>query len=452
MSYSDFSVGIYTLGCKVNQYESEAIAERFAEDGFRIQSPAGVCDIYVINTCTVTAESDRKAGQFIRRAVHKNPNAYILVTGCFSQTQPDRAAGIAGVDYICGNADKLSVVDAAKRLIAQGNKNASPTLSICPPDAHGFESMRITRFDRTRAYVKIEDGCESRCTYCIIPDARGHIRSKAPEAVLREVRELTEGGCREIVLTGIETASYGRDLDGVTLADLLCEVDAIPNVGRIRLGSLDPSLMKQSFVDRIAPLRSLAPHFHLSMQSGSDKILALMKRKYNTRIAHEGMERLRRAIPNVQFTTDMIVGFPQETDEDFARSVEFARNERFLMIHVFPYSRRAGTPAAVMSGQIPDAVKHERVAALSAVAERIRAEILCETVGKEVEVLFETYTDGVAYGHTASFIEVACPIPHSPVSQLLPVTVRAYDGTRCHGVVSQNFEKGQVTCPWNKKE
>ena len=452
MSYSDFSVGIYTLGCKVNQYESEAIAERFAEDGFRIQSPTNVCDIYVINTCTVTAESDRKAGQFIRRAIHKNPTAYILVTGCFSQTQPDRAAGIAGVDYICGNADKLSVVDAAKRLIAQGNKNASPALSVCPPDAHGFEPMHITRFDRTRAYIKIEDGCESRCTYCIIPNARGRIRSKAPEDVLREVRELTEGGCREIVLTGIETASYGRDLDGVTLADLLVEIDAIPHVGRIRLGSLDPSLMRQSFVDRIAPLRSLAPHFHLSMQSGSDKILALMKRKYNTRIAHEGMERLRRAIPNVQFTTDMIVGFPQETDEDFARSVEFARNERFLMIHVFPYSRRARTPAAIMSGQIPESVKHERVAALSAEAERIRAEILRETVGKEVEVLFETYTDGMAYGHTDSFIEVACPIPHSPVSQLLPVTVLTHDGTRCHGIVSENFEKGQVTCPWNEKE
>ncbi len=452
MSYSDFTVGIYTLGCKVNQYESEAIAERFAEEGFRIQSPANVCDIYVINTCTVTAESDRKAGQFIRRAIHKNPKAYILVTGCFSQTQPERVAQIAGVDYVCGNAEKLSVVDAAKRLIAQGNKNASSCVSVCPPDANGFEAMHITRFDRTRAYIKIEDGCESRCTYCIIPDARGRIRSKAPEDVLREVRELTESGCREIVLTGIETASYGRDLDGVTLADLLAEIDAIPNVGRIRLGSLDPSLMKQSFVDRIAPLRSLAPHFHLSMQSGSDKILALMKRKYNTRIAHEGMERLRRAIPNVQFTTDMIVGFPQETDEDFARSVEFAKNERFLMIHVFPYSKRAGTPAAIMSGQVSEPIKHERVATLSAVAEQIRAEILSEMVGKEVEVLFETYTDGMAYGHTDSFIEVACPLPYAPISQLLPVTVLSHDGTRCHGVVSKNSEKGQVTCPWNEKE
>lgn len=453
MSYADLTVGIYTLGCKVNQYESEAIAERFASEGFCVQTPTNVCDVYVINTCTVTAESDRKARQFIRRAIHKNPNAYILVTGCFSQTQPDRAAQITGVDYICGNADKLSVVDAAKKLIADGRKGSSAHLSVCPPDAYGFESMHITRFDRTRAYIKIEDGCESRCTYCIIPDARGRIRSKAPEDVLREVRDLTAGGCREIVLTGIETASYGRDLDGVTLADLLSEIDAIPNIGRIRLGSLDPSLIKQDFVDRIAPLKSLAPHFHLSMQSGSDRILALMKRKYNTRMAHEGMERLRRAIPDVQFTTDMIVGFPQETEEDFLQSVEFAKRERFLMIHVFPYSRRAGTPAAVMAGQIPEAVKHERVAQLSDTASKIRAEILDGMIGKETEVLLETYADGIAYGHTPSFIEVACRLPDTTHEKMIPVTVESHDGTRCYGTVSdRRTEKGQVKSSCNQKE
>ncbi len=452
MSYREVTVGIYTLGCKVNQYESEAIAERFASEGFCVQAPSNVCDIYVINTCTVTAESDRKARQFIRRAIHKNPRAYVLVTGCFSQTQPERAAQIAGVDYVCGNAEKLSVVDAAKALIAQGKKNDTATLSVTSPDAYGFESMHITRFDRTRAYIKIEDGCESRCTYCIIPDARGSIRSKAPEDVLREVRDLTEVGCREIVLTGIETASYGKDLDGVTLADLLCEIDAIPSVGRIRLGSLDPSMMKQSFVDRIAPLKSLAPHFHLSMQSGSDKILALMKRKYNTRIAHEGMERLRRAIAGVQFTTDMIVGFPQETEEDFLQSVAFAERERFLMIHVFPYSKRAGTPAAVMSGQIPEPIKHERVARLSDTASRVRAEILSDMIGRETDVLFETYADGIAYGHTPSFVEVACRLPKSPTAKTFSVTLQCHDGTRCIGTLSEKNEKGQVTTSWNEKE
>ena len=421
-------------------------------EGFCVRSPSDVCDVYIINTCTVTAESDRKARQFIRRAIHKNPHAYILVTGCFSQTQPERAAQITGVDYICGNAQKLSVVHAAKTLLTQGKKNDAPRLSVPRPDAYGFEPMHIKRFDRTRAYVKIEDGCESRCTYCIIPDARGSIRSKAPEDVLREVRELTEIGCREIVLTGIETASYGKDLDGVTLADLLCEIDAIPNVGRIRLGSLDPSLMKQSFVDRIATLKALAPHFHLSMQSGSDKILALMKRKYNTRIAHEGMERLRRAIPEVQFTTDMIVGFPQETEEDFLQSVAFAERERFLMIHVFPYSKRAGTPAAVMSGQIPEPIKHERVARLSDAASRVRAEILDGMIGRETDVLFETYTDGIAYGHTPSFVEVACHVSECPTATTRSVILRCHDGTRCIGTLSEKNEKGQVTSSWNEKE
>ena len=433
MSYSHLSVGIYTLGCKVNQYESEAIAEAFAAHGFQILPPASRCDVYIINTCTVTAESDRKARQFIRRAIHKNPNAFVLVTGCFSQTNPQAVSAIAGVDYVCGNANKLSVVKAAIDLIEIGKKPTTPNVIHTAPDAVGFEAMHITRFERTRAYVKIEDGCESRCTYCIIPDARGRIRSKAPHDVIEEVRRLTENGCREIVLTGIETASYGKDLDGVDLADLLCEIDQISNIGRIRLGSLDPSLMKQGFVDRIANLRSLTPHFHLSMQSGSDRILALMKRKYNTRIAREGMERLRRAIPNVCFTTDMIVGFPEETDDVFQETLQFVRDVGFLMIHVFPYSRRQGTPAAAMSGQIPESIKHERVAALSAEAARIRASILDATVGKEVEVLFEGYANGIAKGHTPNFIEVACPVDTPCQAKTARVLIERHDGNLCYG-------------------
>ncbi len=433
MFYSNLTVGIYKLGCKVNQYESEAIAERFAALGFRVEPPTSPCDVYIINTCTVTAESDRKARQFIRRAIHRNPSAYILVTGCFSQTQPAQIEAIEGVDYICGNAEKQSVVEAALRLIEAGKKNDSPLLSLCPPDAHGFEAMRITKFDRTRAYVKIEDGCESHCTYCIIPTARGSIRSKAPEDVLSEVRELTENGCREIVLTGIETASYGKDLDGVTLADLLCEIDKIPNIGRIRLGSLDPSLCKQPFVDRIAQLKSLAPHFHLSMQSGSNEILALMKRKYNVRMALDAIDRLRKAIPDVCFTTDMIVGFPQESERHFEETLDFIHQARFLMIHVFPYSKRAGTPAATMKGQIPEEIKHARVTRLSAEAARIRASILDEMTGKTVSVLFETYENGMARGHTPQFVEVACPSPHPLHAMTKLVRINAHTDTCCLG-------------------
>ena len=437
-------VGIYTLGCKVNQYESEAIAENFSTRGFEVRTATEPCDIYVINTCTVTAESDRKARQFIRRAIKQNPHAYILVTGCLSQTQPEAIATISGVDYICGNAQKLSVVDAAISLLEKGEKNDHPIVSCPPPDANGFEQMHITHFDRTRAYVKIEDGCESRCTYCIIPDARGKIRSKASSDVLREVRELTENGCREIVLTGIETASYGKDLDGYTLADLLCEIDAIPNIGRIRLGSLDPSLMKQRFVDRIASLSSLAPHFHLSMQSGSDKILALMKRKYNTRIAREGMERLRRAMPNVQFTTDMIVGFPGETEEDFANTLDFIRKAKFLMIHVFPYSRRKGTPAATMEGQIPEEIKKQRVATLSAAQAEIRKQILDGMIGETAEVLLETFANGTAKGHTPHFVEVSVPYD-APACRALTLGVRitGHNGMTCMGEIVSKIGKDE---------
>jgi len=436
MSYSKYAVGIYTLGCKVNQYESEAIAEKFASYGFRIQPPNTLCDVYVINTCTVTAESDRKARQFIRRAIHKNPNAYVLVTGCFSQTSPDSIAQIAGIDYICGNANKISVVHEALCLCDQGSKNITPKIDRSSPDSNGFEPMKISHFDRTRAYVKIEDGCESRCTYCIIPTARGKIRSKAPEDVLEEVKTLTSGGCREIVLTGIETASYGRDLNGYDLATLLSEIDHIPDIGRIRLGSLDPSLMKQDFVDRITPLKSLTPHFHISLQSGSDKILALMKRKYNTRMVLEGMQRLRQMNPDIQFTTDIIVGFPQETEEDFNTTLQFVKKARFLMIHVFPYSKRDGTVAASMPGQLPESVKHERVKTLSALQDNIREGILKEYIGKTVDVLFETYENGISYGHTANFIEVASPSPCALHAKTVTVTIESVKDGRCYGTLN----------------
>lgn len=438
------TVGIYTLGCKVNQYESEAIAERFADEGFDVCPPQDVCDVYIINTCTVTGESDRKARQFIRRAIRRNPAAYILVTGCFSQTAPEAAAAIAGVDFICGNADKQAVVGAAKVLLENGRKNDRPDLFTEPPDAHGFETMRIRRFDRTRAYVKIEDGCENRCTYCIIPAARGSVRSKLPDDVVAEVSELTAGGCREVVLTGIETASYGRDLPDCTLADLLERVDKIPDVGRVRLGSLDPSLMKQLFVDRIARLRSLTPHFHLSVQSGSNAVLARMKRKYNSRMALEGMERLRRAIPDVMFATDIIVGFPQETEEEFAETLDFIRRARFLTIHVFPYSRRKGTEADRMSGQIPEGVKHERVRVLAEEQARIRRDLLGEASGRRAEVLFETFENGIAYGHTPNFIEVGCPSPIPLRGEIRPVQIGENDGTVCTGEILRSSANGNM--------
>lgn len=427
------TVAVYTLGCKVNQYESEAILEAFEQKGFRIGKPEELCDIYIINTCTVTAESDRKARQFIRRAIHRNPQAYILVTGCLTQTAPETIAAIDGVDFICGNVAKMQVVDAAMQLLAQGHKNSTAISDIPSLEGAAFEPMQIKHFDRTRAYVKIEDGCESRCTYCIIPDARGKIRSKPIPDVLDEVRGLIAGGCREIVLTGIETASYGKDLENTSLAQLLIAIDQLEGIGRVRLGSLDPSLLKPAFVQAIAPLRSLCPQFHISMQSGSSSVLARMKRKYNANQALEGMNRLREVMPQVQFTTDMIVGFPGETDEEFAQTMQFVEQAGFLMVHVFPYSKRKGTPAATMSGQVPEDVKHSRATMLIAHAAQIRRNLLERIVEQNQThtVLFETYANGFAYGHTPEFIEIAmessCPLHAKTVK----VKLLSTDGTRC---------------------
>lgn len=419
------TVGILTLGCKVNQYESEAIAEAFEKKGFDVALHGDdVRDIYVINTCTVTAESDRKAGQLVRRVHAKNPNAFILVTGCLAQTSPERVCALEGVDDICGNTDKLSVVEAACRLLETGKKPNTPTARIKDVMRASFEPMEITHFERTRAYVKIEDGCENRCSYCAIPAARGRVRSKPLHDVVNEVSGLIEGGCREIVLTGIETASWGRDLSNVSLADLLEAVDCIPGIGRVRLGSLDPSLMKQDFVDRIAALRHLAPHFHISMQSGSSAVLAAMKRKYNRDQALAGIRRLRAAIPEVELTTDFIVGFPGETDADFAETMSFASEAEFLSMHVFTYSRRNGTIAASLPCQIPTSVKKERSAALIAVGAELQEKRLCRALQVPLrEVLFESHEKGLAIGHTDSFLEVAAPSATALHSQLRQVNL-----------------------------
>ncbi len=431
-------VGIMTLGCKVNQYESEAIAEALTDKGFSLLPHTELCDAYIINTCTVTAESDRKARQMIRRMIAKNPAAYILVTGCYSQVSPDEVALIEGVDYLCGSSNKMTVVDKLCSLIENGKKAKKAEICVPELEKSGFEQMSIRRFDRTRAYVKIEDGCESKCAYCTIPASRGPIRSKPFGEVIEEVKALTENGVREVVLTGIETGSYGKDLpEKESFASLLSAIDKIEGIGRVRTGSLDPTVIKPEFVEKIKDLKSLCPHFHLSLQSGSSKILASMKRKYNADQALACIERLKAAMPNLKLTTDIIVGFPGETEEDFMESCEFARKARFLMIHVFPYSKRKGTVAAEMKDQIPENIKKERVAKLSEISREIRAEILDKKVaeGKNIEVLFETTREGYSHGHTADFIEVKVRTSKRLNGLVRSVKLISHDGEVCEGVL-----------------
>ena len=429
------TVGIYTLGCKVNQYESEAIAEYLEENGISVLSASSVCDAYIINTCTVTAESDRKARQFIRRAISKNKNAYIIVTGCFAQSSPEDVAKIDGVDFICGNTEKLI---AAKKLLEYFNTEkakGAPEIYVNDIENALFEEMSITKFERTRAYVKIEDGCENRCAYCIIPSARGKVRSKSPQDVISEVEALVKNGCKEIVLTGIETASYGKDLGNVTLAELLCRVDKINGLERVRLGSLDPSLITPKFVDTISRLTKLAPHFHLSLQSGSSRVLALMRRKYNADMAMNAIKLLRKSIPNVSFTTDVIVGFPQESESDFEETVEFVKEAGFLTVHIFPYSSRKGTEASKMKGQIDKDEKSRRLHILEDIARKSNQDIIYKECCRQSikKVLFETFDGVYAYGHTDNFIEIAVPSKKDIRSELLNVKITHTDGVLCFG-------------------
>ena len=432
------TVGVATLGCKVNQYESRAMEEALERYSYEIRPHGEVCDAYIVNTCTVTAESDRKCRQLIRRLLAQNPKAYVIVTGCFAQADPDGAA-LEGVDAVIGNEQKMRAVEVLDALFAKGCKNATAYMEISDIGvSRCFEPMHITSFDRTRTYVKIEDGCDSHCTYCAIPGARGPVRSKPLSEVLDQVRVLTRNGCAEIVLTGIETASWGKDLDEGDLGDLLCAVDATPGIGRVRLGSLDPSLIKPRFVDKIAALPSLAPHFHLSLQSGCSRTLAAMKRKYNAEQAMAALTLLRERIEGVQFTTDVIVGFPGETEQDFAQTLEFIRKARFLHIHAFPYSGRRNTPAIRLPDQVPMQVRRERLHRLQAVQSEVRAELLGQILQESPckQVLFETDYEGYTVGHTPEFIEVTVPTPLPLCGTTRNVRLTRVTDTGCDGILT----------------
>ncbi len=402
------TVSLYTLGCKVSQYETEAIAEGFEAEGFTRVPFGSPATVTVINTCTVTAESDRKCRQIIRRAIKDSPRGLILVCGCYAQTTPEDIAAIEGVSYISGTNGKTRLPAIALTLLCQ--RPATPTVAVEPLDGAPFEPMCITHAPRTRAYVKIEDGCECRCTYCAIPGARGEVRSKPMADVIAEVMALA-GTSREVVLTGIETASWGRDLGDARLIDLLEEIDRQKDAPRIRLGSLSPELITPDFARRYARLSCVSPHLHLSMQSGSDAILRGMRRRYNTKMALTALAELRSEMPHIQFTTDLMVGFPGEGEAEFEETLDFCRTARFLDAHVFAYSRRPGTLAAGFDGQVEESVKHARSQRLIALKNEIRDEILFEIAAKgdAISVLFETEDGGWLVGHADTFFEVKMP-------------------------------------------
>jgi len=400
MLKNNVRVGICTLGCRVNQYESRAISEYIEAHGARIAPFDSVCDAYVINTCAVTAESERKSRQMARRAHKLNPEAIVIMTGCASQLHPETAAGLPGVRYVGGNASKLDAARYALSLI--GSETGKPVIADMTI-GHEYESYSVRTPDHTRAYVKIEDGCEGKCAYCVIPRVRGPVRSKAPDDVISEVEALAKIGYREIVLTGIETCSYQYGL-----TDIIKRVSEIEGIEHIRLGSVNPGFINKRFTDEIKGLPKFCPHFHLSLQSFCDRTLNAMRRRYNTKMIFENCEYLRKNIKNVCFTADMICGFPGETDGDFSETKANTERLGLLFAHIFPYSDRPGTEASLMPDKVDEAVKNARCAVLRAAVSESREGIISTFIknGTPFSVLVETEKDGYLYGHTENFIEV----------------------------------------------
>lgn len=428
---------IYTLGCRVNQYESDAIMQELKKYGAIIVSPSEVCDICIINTCSVTAESDRKSKQIIRRLIAKNPHAVVIVTGCYSQINTEDAMKIEGVSLVCGNNDKSIV---AKKAIELYKSRANECELIMSDINNGiFDVMSVgAPLNRTRAFIKIQDGCNSKCAYCIIPYARGSVRSNSIENILNEAHNIVSEGCHEIVFTGIETAAYGKDTKSRhSLGDLLIKANKIDGLKRIRLGSLDPSSITSELVEDFKIADKVMPHFHISMQSGCTKTLNEMKRKYNIEMAKKSIGYLRDAFPDLMLSADVITGFPNETEEDFQKTLEFFREEKFLHLHIFPYSKREGTPAAKMESQVPDTVKKERLHKLEAQQAEIKKSILSTFVKEtgSVEVLFESFDGEYILGHTPNFIEVKARCNISRGGEFIKIKPTYTDGEFVFGEI-----------------
>ncbi|MEQ2443856.1 tRNA (N(6)-L-threonylcarbamoyladenosine(37)-C(2))-methylthiotransferase MtaB [Pseudoflavonifractor sp. CLA-AP-H29] len=401
---------IYTLGCKVNQYETQALETELLRRGHTLVPFEEEADAYIINTCTVTAVSDRKSRNAIRRAKKRNPAAVVAVCGCYAQTAPDDVAAL-GVDLVSGTGDRLGFLNEVERLsgLVRAEAELAPEVLVDNIMTHrSFEQLPAGGLEgRTRAMLKVEDGCVNFCTYCIIPYARGPVRSLPLAAAVEQAEKLAGDGYREIVLTGIEISSWGHEFrDGTGLIDLvegICR--AVPDL-RVRLGSLEPRTITEDFCRRAAALPNLCPHFHLSMQSGCDAVLKRMNRKYDTERYYESVTLLRGFFDRPAITTDLIVGFPGETEEEFTATLEFVEKCAFSAMHIFPYSRRTGTPAAKMADQVPNAVKEERAARAGELAARLKAAYLEQWVGSSLPVLFEEEKNGLWRGHAPNYVEV----------------------------------------------
>ena len=396
---------ITSLGCKVNIYESEAVV-------FDLKSKGWVIDeidpeVVIINTCTVTSTSDQKSRQMIRKAIKNYPGAKIIVTGCYSQMASEFVSTIEGVDIVIGNTKKGKIID----LLTKKEEISNVLVDIKQGrQIKDYEEMKVTSYhDNTRAYLKIQDGCNNFCSYCVIPYARGPLRSRNKDDVLAEANALVQKGFKEIVLTGIHTAAYGEDFEDYSFFDLLCDLVKIDGIKRIRISSIEETEITDDIINLVFTNEKVVNHFHIPLQSGCDTVLKRMNRKYNTEQFYDKIQKIRNVVENVAITADVIVGFPQETEEEFQQTYDFIEKVGFAELHVFPYSMRSGTPAARMSGQVDPRIKKERVHRLIELNNKLAFEYANKFDGKELDVLFETYDEktGLVVGHTTNYLKVS---------------------------------------------
>ena len=403
-------VAFITLGCKVNQYETNAMAQEFIEKGYEVVEHTEFADVYVINTCTVTNMSDRKSRQMLRRVKELNPNGIVVACGCYAQVAKSELEKIEEVDLILGNNEKKNIVEFVEEFERTNKKELKIEDVMYQKEFVEFGDVVYT--EKTRAVIKVQDGCDRFCSYCIIPYARGRVRSRKPEAIISEIKKIAEEGIKEVVITGIHIASYGKDFkdENYRLIDLLEEINKVDGIERIRLGSLEPLLITEEFVGRLIKLEKICHHFHLSLQSGCDETLKRMNRRYTTEEFRHIVNLLRENYQDVNLTTDIIVGFPQETEEEFNKTYEFLKEIKFYKMHVFKYSQRKGTKAAVMKGQIDGNKKEERSQKLIELSNKNEKEYNQNYVGKEVEVLWEEEKEGFYRGHTKNYILAYCKV------------------------------------------
>ncbi len=427
------TVAFHTLGCKVNIYDTQSVEEMFVKKGYTKIDFKEIADIYVINTCTVTNESDRKSRQYIRRAIKQNPKAVIVVMGCYAQTKHAEIAEIDGVDLIVGINDKDKIIEYVEEI-----KHTKEQVKIVGDvfATKDFDHMPIDEFsEHTRAFYKIQEGCNNFCTYCIIPYARGRIRSQEPKTVIENIQKLVNNGYREVVLTGIHTGAYGLDLENYSLTKLLIDIEnKVSGIKRLRISSIEINEITDEMLDVIKKSKIIARHLHIPLQSGSDEILKLMKRKYITKEYIEKINFFREQLGSIAITTDVIVGFPSETDEMFKETLDTIKKCNFTDLHIFPYSKRDGTPAANMKNQVPKAIKKIRVNELHMLAENLNFQYIQKYIGQFVSIIVESVDGTYSLGHSSEYLKVKINAI-LPIKSIVDVKITSIEDDFCFGEV-----------------